>query len=267
MRDFTLETYKSLLAALKQAGYTAVTMQEYASIDSKKNDVPKKIVVLRHDVDLRADHSLATAEIEHHLGMRATYYFRVIPQSNKPHIITKIVNLGHEIGYHYEDMSLCNGDTDNAIHHFEEHLIYFRQFYDVKTICMHGAPTSKYDGRDLWKKYDYHNYGIICEPYFDINYANTFYLTDTGRQWDGWKVSVRDKIPVYQDQWINNGLVFHSTFDIINAALSGTLPERLIITSHPQRWTDNYWEWLKELIVQKTKNVIKRAIISRNNKK
>jgi len=260
MRDFTLDIYRQLLIALQRNDYRSMTMQDYV-IQQQAGFENSKIVVLRHDVDLRADRSLATAKVENSLGMKATYYFRVIPQSNQPHIIQEIISLGHEIGYHYEDMSICDGNIDNALHHFDEHLAYFRQFYDVKTICMHGAPTSRYDGRDLWKKYDYRDYGIICEPYLDIDYSQTFYLTDTGRQWDGYKVSVRDKIPVYQDQWVSQGLVFHSTEDIIKAADEGTLPCRLIITSHPQRWTNNYFGWAKELMTQKAKNIIKGLIV------
>ena len=263
MRDFTLDTYRSLLEALKRNGYRTLTMQEYVTAQHQHDMDDAKIAVLRHDVDLHAERSLQTAQLEHSLGMRATYYFRVIPQSNKPHIINQIAELGHEIGYHYEDMSICDGNIDNALHHFVEHLAYFRQFYDVKTICMHGAPTSRYDGRDLWKQYDYHDYGITCEPYFDIDYSRTFYLTDTGRQWDGWKVSVRDKIPQYQDQWIAQGLVFHSTKDIIHAADDNRLPQHLIITSHPQRWINNPFAWAYELIMQKTKNQIKQIMINR----
>ena len=266
MTDFTLNAYHDLLVALKQHGYETLTMQQYVDQQKTSKESNRKIVVLRHDVDLRADRSLDFAKLENSLGMRATYYFRVIPQSNKPHIISEIVELGHEIGYHYEDMSICDGNIDNALHHFEEHLEYFRQFYDVKTICMHGAPTSRYDGRDLWKKYDYHNYGIICEPYFDIDYSTTFYLTDTGRCWDGYKVSVRDKIPVYQDLWIAQGLVYHCTADIIQAIEHDTLPHSLIITSHPQRWTNNPLGWIKELVMQKAKNIVKQAIIKKQKK-
>ena len=59
---------------------------------------------------------------------------------------------------------------------------------------MHGSPRSKWDSRDIWQKYDYKKPGIIAEPYFDINFDEVFYLTDTGRRWDGWKVSLRDKL-------------------------------------------------------------------------
>ena len=42
--------------------------------------------------------------------------------------------------------------------------------------------------------YDYRDYGIIAEPYFDVDFDEVFYLTDTGRRWDGDSVSVRDKV-------------------------------------------------------------------------
>ncbi len=253
MIDFTLNTYRVLLTSLQQAGYVFMTFEEWLQnpIDNSR------LVILRHDVDKRPKNSLKTAQIEHELGIRASYYFRCVACSNDPVIIRQIAALGHEIGYHYEDMSLCNGDKQRAIAHFTEWLAYFRQFYDVKTICMHGAPTSKYDGRDLWKTYDYHDYGIIGEPYFDIDFNDFFYLTDTGRCWDGYKVSVRDKIPGHQDRWIAEGRVYHSTEDIISR-LRGN---KIMITTHPQRWTNNALAWTKELFLQSIKNIVKRILI------
>ncbi len=288
MRDFTPSTYSRLIAALQEAGYRFVTMQEIFELQStektsaewrtspnvqktsaewrtspnvqKKTEGAGKVCCMRHDVDLKADHSLAIARIEHEMGVRAVYYFRVIPESNKPDIIKQIAALGHEIGYHYEDMSIFDGDIDKAYEHFCRQLDYFRTFYPVKTICMHGAPTSRYDGRDLWKKYDYHSLDIVCEPYLDLDYSRLLYLTDTGRRWDGYKVSLRDKIPVLQDKWTNQGLTFHSTFDIINALQQGRLTTPVLFTTHPQRWTDKKGEWWKELIIQNLKNIIKRCL-------
>ncbi len=57
-----------------------------------------------------------------------------------------------------------------------------------------GSPTSKFDSRDLWKKYDYRDFGIIGEPYFDIDFSKVLYLSDTGRRWDGDKFNVRDRV-------------------------------------------------------------------------
>ena len=259
--DFTLVKYTDLLKALKNNSYRFVTFEEYCT--DKETLTEQEFVILRHDVDLKAENSFATAKIEHGLGVRASYYFRVVEQSNKPDVIKSIADLGHEIGYHYEDLTICKGNTFLAFEHFKKKLDYFRQFYPVKTICMHGSPRSKFDGRDLWKYYDYHDLGIIGEPYFDVDFSNVFYLTDTGRRWDGFNVSVRDKVSSYQDKWIRDGLVFHSTDDVIKAIANGTFPKRLMMTTHPQRWTANGTEWFLELVGQYIKNKVKRILVKR----
>ena len=257
--DFTIRKYKELLLSLQQQGYQFITFEQYCT----QNKPTGQWVILRHDVDRKPQNSLATAQIEHSLGIRASYYFRIVPDSNQPEYIRQIAALGHEIGYHYEDMAIANGNAEKAFLHFQQQLAYFRQFYPVCTICMHGAPTSQWDGRELWKQYDYRSVNIIGEPYFDMDFSEVLYLTDTGRCWDGYNVSVRDKIPVYQDEWVTQGLVYHTTNDLIRAIQVGETPRRLMITTHPQRWTDNCWAWTKELLLQSVKNMIKRIIIAR----
>lgn len=240
--DFTLAKYREFLVALKQSGVS---------------------FSLRHDVDKCPERSLQTAKVEHELGLVATYYFRIVACSNVPAMITAIRDLGHEIGYHYEDLTLADGDITRAYDLFTEHLTYFRTFYPVHKICMHGSPKSPYDSKDLWKHYDYHTFGVDYEPYLDEDYNHTFYLTDTGRCWDGYKVSVRDKIPIHQDRWNAEGLVFHSTnnvIDALNARNKQLMAYHLLITTHPQRWTDNGFAWLKELVMQNLKNIVKRLI-------
>lgn len=267
MKDFTYSAYKNLLTALQKAGYSFVNMAElYAAQQEGRSG--GKLCCMRHDVDLKAAHSLHTARIEHTLGIRAVYYFRVVPQSDRPDIIQQIAALGHEIGYHYEDMSLFDGDAGKAFKHFCDKLLYFRRYYPVKTICMHGAPTSKYDGRDLWKRYDYRTQGIVCEPYLDLDYSRLLYLTDTGRMWDGYRVSVRDKIPVYQDEWTAKGLCYHTTAELIQALGDNSSPlmkaqTDLLITTHPQRWTDCPTEWWTERLVQAAKNLVKGMLVNR----
>jgi hypothetical protein len=117
---------------------------------------------------------------------------------------------------------------------------------------MHGSPSSPYDSKDLWKKYNYRDFGIIGEPYFDIDFKDVFYLTDTGRRWDGHKVSVRDKV----DSGFN--LSFHNTDEIIKAAQSNKLPNRMMFTFHPQRWNPFGYLWLEEYALQNIKNLVKQ---------
>lgn len=240
--DFTLDKYRVLLGELDDYGE----------------------VHMRHDVDRRPQNSLAVARIEHEMGWKATYYFRAVPESWDEAIILEIASLGHQIGYHYESLTTCRGDIKAAYEDFCRNLEKLRALVPVTTISMHGSPTSKWDSRLLWTQYDYHQLGIDYEPYLDTDFSKVFYLTDTGRRWDGYKVSVRDRIPEYQNQWIEQGLVYHSTDDIIQAVHLGVFPKKVLINTHPQRWTDNRLLWLNELMAQSVKNLVKRVIIRKN---
>ncbi len=77
---------------------------------------------------------------------------------------------------------------------FCRNLERFRKNFEIKTICMHGSPLSKYDNRMIWEKYDYKELGILAEPYFDVDFKEVFYITDTGRKWNNESSSVRDRV-------------------------------------------------------------------------
>jgi hypothetical protein len=323
MQDFTITIYKQLLQKLISSAYSFKIFQ---NVDF--HDKHSKLIVLRHDVDLKPENSLITAKIENEIGIKTNYYFRIVKESYNEIIIKKIADMGHEIGYHYEDLSLCLGNYEVAIKHFETNLEKFRKIYPVKTICMHGSPFSKWDNRDLWKKYDYRDFGVIAEPYFDVNFNDVLYLTDTGRRWDGDRVSIRDKVEKskMRDEGLGveriedkrqgtkakvrgqrsedrgyeaggrdhrsegSGQIsggggqevevkgprsevsrktsdggdyrFRHTQDIIDAAEKGLLPDKIMINTHPQRWTDRPLPWVKELVWQNMKNVAKICLNS-----
>lgn len=269
--DFTLTKYKNLLLALKSKGFIFERFDEYI----EKSSIAS--ILLRHDVDRKPQNSLATAIIENKLGIQGTYYFRMVPESFNVDTIKQVADLGHEVGYHYETMDSASIKLkvkskklkeeeiekliDVAYEDFCENLEEFRKIYPVKTICMHGSPKSAFDNRDIWKKYDYRQLGIIGEPYFDIDFDKFFYVTDTGRCWNGYKYSVRDKM-TQQERWVKEGLVFKTTNDIIKAAQDNKLPNQIMITVHPQRWTNKPALWLWELAAQRAKNVVKAFMIS-----
>lgn len=250
--DFTFSTYKLLLDALLSQNYSFQSFKDFliSPID--------KSIVLRHDVDLLPQNSLNFAKIQHSQGIIGVYYFRAVPESWDEIVIKEINNLGHEIGYHYECLTTTNGNLELGIKDFEKNLNALRKLAPVTTICMHGSPMSKYDSKDLWKKHNYKDFGIIGEPYFDVDFKKVFYLTDTGRKWNGNKVSVRDRV--------NSGfdLSFQKTNEIIVAANNFTLPDQIMFTFHPQRWNDNKYLWTKELISQNIKNKIKKFFFVKN---
>ena len=108
--DFTLNMYRHLLEKLQQHGYSVVAYEDFLT-----KPVTKKMVIMRHDVDKYPYNSYLCAQVEKEMGARATYYFRIVKESNDPESIRAIANLGHEIGYHYEDLTLADGDMQKAI--------------------------------------------------------------------------------------------------------------------------------------------------------
>lgn len=285
--DFTLNTYSALLKVLLRE-YKFLTFSNFIenkTVNSSSND---NVVILRHDVDRLPQNSLTTAKIENELGIKGTYYFRIVPESFDKEIIKQIAKLGHEIGYHYEDIDLTIRNRKSAVgspqsktknnknfkesqstsnHQLPSHIVdsayelfkvnleTMREIADIKTICMHGSPLSKFDNKLLWEKYDYRKLGIIGEPYLDIKWNEFGYLTDTGRRWDG--ISVRDKVKRITPSIINEK--FKSTYDIIDNIEK--LPPKLMITVHPERWTDNLFSWSKQIVLQNVKNIVKRFIV------
>ena len=251
LMDFTISRYQNLVAGLVRAGYT------FQSFDRFLRNAATRTVVLRHDVDLRPEQSLTFARLQHKMGISGVYYFRAVPESWDERIIREIAGMGHEIGYHYECLTTCKGNLERAIHDFEKNLATLRRLAPVSTICMHGSPLSKYDSKDLWKTYSYRDYALIGEPYFDVDFGKVAYLTDTGRRWDGDKVSVRDKVST---PFVHP---FKTTNDIVRAADQNRLPEQIMFTFHPQRWTNDPYLWTKELLAQQIKNGIKRYFFVR----
>ena len=290
--DFTLKAYNKLLCALAQQGIFFQTFSDFI-INPKK-----KVFIIRHDVDRKPYNALVLAEMEYSNGITGSYYFRIVPDSWEEEVIRKIAEMGHEVGYHYEDVeravkkfkvqgsrfkvqgsgfrvqgSMIGSGSEEierriageAIEFFIENLERFRRVVPVKTICAHGSPLCRWDNRILWKYYDYRDFGIIGEPYFDIDFNEVLYLTDTGRRWDGVDVSIRDKVQSTRSEILqsrgNRNIHFHSTIDIIEAASERKLPDRIMLTVHPQRWTDDLFPWIKELVWQNLKNIVKYIIV------
>ena len=250
--DFTYKKYQSLLDVLQDNGYFFQTFKEY--ILSPVN----KCVILRHDVDLLPYNALNMAFIENKMGIKSSYYFRSVKQSWDEKVVSQISNMGHEVGYHYENLTTCRGDFNSAIIDFETNLKKMRKIVDISTICMHGSPISKWDSKDLWKKYSYLDYGIIGEPYLDIDFKEFAYFTDTGRSWNRKDASIRDKVISHYDY---NFKTTQQIIDNIN-----DLPSKIMITAHPQRWNDKKIPWLKEFVLQNIKNQIKKIIIKISSK-
>lgn len=296
MKDFTISNYNKMLETLLAQGFSFQTFTEFlehqdAKVVTLRHDVDKlpenslKTARLEASLGIRGSYYFRTVPCSYsveiireiaRLGHEVGYHYetmdtaRLKVKGEKSKRVKDPDLSGLKDGGYRDDKhgalksDFVKGENDKhidaAYQEFCEKLEMLRGLVPVTTICMHGSPQSAYDNKDIWKKYDYRALGIIGEPYFDVDFDKVFYLTDTGRRWNGYKVSVRDKMP-QQERWNSEGLTFKTTTDIVNAANSGRLPNQIMITVHPQRWSDGFVPWIKELVMQNVKNVVKWGLI------
>lgn len=253
--DFTLSKYEELCKAIQQH-YNTCTIYEYLTeyaLEHVENteQQKKKVTIIRHDVDKKPQNSLLMAILEAELGIQSTYYFRTNPNVFDLSIIEKIENIGHEIGYHYEVLDKAKGDPVKAIQLFDQELKMFP--HPVRTICMHGNPLTPWDNRDLWKQYNFHDFGITGEAYLSIDYQNILYFSDTGRTWQN-TYSVKD----FTNSSTVQQSMPHSTMDLTRVCCNTN--ENICLVTHPQRWNNTLFPWVSELVFQTGKNVGKAMI-------
>ena len=251
MLNFSLKEYSVLLSSIKNNYTNIITFENFFL---KKN---KTFLIIRHDVDRKPNNALNMAILENKFGIKSTYYFRY--KTFYPKIIKQIKKLGHEIGYHYECLSDANGNIDNAIKLFEKNLIKFKKTTNIKTISMHGRPFNKWDNRLIWKNTKNHQlltkkFNILGEIYLDIDYKNIAYINDTGRNFSTSKFNKRDSVNSNIITDIKN---INELINIINIHRYN----KIIISIHPERWTNNPIEWviqyLKDNLINYFKLIIK----------
>lgn len=256
MRDFTLSAYAQYLEAIVENFSNVLTCQQcMLQKDSLKDG---SFCVLRHDVDRRPNNALHMARLESRLGVNSTYYFRMKPHTFKSPLIEKIEALGHEIGYHYECLAKARGDLEKAYELFRQELAEMRKFVEVNTIAMHGSAGSGIDNRDLWRdskfrKKTFKKLNLVGEVYLDIDYSDILYLTDTGRNWHSTKNNLRDKVES------NVQMDFHSGTQLLEY-LKGSAHPRLILQTHPERWSNTLAGWGIDYARDKCINVLKKVL-------
>ena len=249
MRDFTLIAYSAYLQALKSNGHPFILFN-----DAIKKKLPEKFCLIRHDVDRKPKNALKMAKLEQEIGVLSTYYFRSKPNSFDPTIMKEVYDMGHEVGYHYENLSDTNGNYAHAISDFIKNLEKFRKIVPIHTISMHGRPLKPFDNRDLWRNITNHellkeSLDIAGEVYLDIDYKDIAYINDTGRNWSSDKSNMRDKVSSLIPANFANGK------ELLGYLKTNPHP-RICLQIHPERWTNDFSEWM----LQATKDFIANTI-------
>ena len=246
--DFTLTKYISILEAAETANYNIGSVSDLFS-----GKLKSPYVVLRHDVDRKPQNSLAMARAEAERGIRSSYYFRSVKASFVPKIIDGIRDLGHEIGYHYEDWYLARYDKEKAIALFEGNLARLRASGPVSTICMHGSPLARDNNMTIWDHWDFKDHGVEdCILSFD--YTGHSFFTDSGRTFGVSSANLRDELgsaDVYPE--------ICTTEDLCHF-LATKKTDKIMISCHPERWSNKTMNWSSQFLKDKEINIIKLAI-------
>ena len=280
MRDFTVKKYKELITVLLKEGYKTISVGQAIPLNDIRDD--EKIAIVRHDIDTRFDLPIALemASFENQNNVVASYYFRTVPETYDTSVMEKIRDLGHEIGYHYEVMSLAKGNEAEAMKRFIKDLEELRQICQVKTICQHGGAMGHYNttslsglmeiGWDylrgkinrieyypsikLWEKHKLEDYDLVGDAYLSLDFSIFKYFSDTGQRWDSHGTRILDSI---QESEAYRNITAKNTDDLIELIRSDKI-RYLNLLVHPANWNDPFFSWLKWRILQKVRNNLKK---------
>ena len=97
--DFTTDNYKRLLI---------LAQKKYKFIQYPKINEEKSFLLWRHDCDYSLNRSLRLAQIENEVGVQSTFFlnphseFYNLNEKKQSKIIRDIIDLGHNIGLHFD---------------------------------------------------------------------------------------------------------------------------------------------------------------------
>ena len=192
---FTFDYIKSEYTQLLKAGYVFITCEEYF-VKKQNNSLADKVVVNRVDIDFSVKKTERLVEIFNELGIKASFFLRLHAPEYNPfgfdayRIIKKLINSGHELGYHSEiiDQAAIWGEDPEACLRRDLKVIEAAFDVKVKGVASHGGMTGL-NNLDFWKNKKASDYGLLYEAYdkepgFNL-FQKSFYISDS--EWLRWK--------------------------------------------------------------------------------
>lgn len=110
--NFSLDGYKTLINGLMSKGYKA---SSFRSVGAAYNHL-----ILRHDVDMSLEAALKIAELENNLGVSSQYFVLLRTEmynlfsDRGLSILNKIMDLGHNIGLHFDSSIYRESEIEEA---------------------------------------------------------------------------------------------------------------------------------------------------------
>ena len=170
---FSYKGFEDLVIALRDANYAFVNYHTFENYH--------RCVIMRHDIDNSIEKAVKLAELEESFGVKSTYYVLVTsdfynPASKKNRdCLRRILELGHEIGLHFDEMAYDGLDDVVGAIIKEMRLLSDILSIPITTVSMHRPSQKTLEA----------NYEI---PGMINSYGKTFfndfkYLSDSRRRW------------------------------------------------------------------------------------
>ena len=195
-------------------------------------------ISIKHDVETNVKKALKIAKIEKKHNIRATYFVQSYLLHDNIDLLQIISGLGHEVSYHYDVLDSNHGNMDAAIREFSNTVSEFKEVgFEITTVCPHGNPLMQRDGwssnKDFFRNKDvvnlYPNIFDVVVQAAEVVKSEFIYVSDAGYKW---------KLIANVD---NNDLVNNGDLIIDNMIELVALHKKVVISSHPHRWSENYF--------------------------
>ncbi len=135
--EFTYNEYKTLINTSLEKGYV---FSDYVDVDNYE-----KVIILRHDIDLSPEKALKIAEIEYELGVKSIYFlllstnFYNVFSKETSKIISEIIDMGHNIGLHFDEQRYETNSIDQIKKHIyrEKEILEIALDVKIEAVSMH----------------------------------------------------------------------------------------------------------------------------------
>jgi peptidoglycan/xylan/chitin deacetylase (PgdA/CDA1 family) len=188
--DFLKDEYRQIL----KHDYKVLTCREFA--ECKIHGFSSRVLVNRVDIDFSVKKAEKLVDIFNDLGIRATFFIRLHAPEYNPfafenyRIIKKIVDTGHEIGYHSEVVDAAKIWSEEPEEVLIRDIDVLNKMFKTRVVgvASHGGITG-FNNLDFWKGRRASDYGLLYEAYdteasFNL-FNESFYVSDS--EWVRWK--------------------------------------------------------------------------------
>lgn len=173
--NFTYSDYRKLIALLRDNGYTFANYHNF--------EKHKRCIIMRHDVDNSLSQAVRLAELEKECGVQSTFFvllrtdFYNAASASAQKILHRILELGHEIGLHFDEMAYDGGSGEDMIRRilWEKEMLSALLGTEVTTVSMHRPSKTTLDA----------NWQIpgMVNSYGEMFFHSFKYLSDSRRRW------------------------------------------------------------------------------------